>query len=189
MEIFKVIDYSASRVGTRKEGKSVRSKIEIKVKELPYGERLILDLEGIELMGYSFADEAIAITFQRLISNEYGDKYILIKCLNADILEGLDVALKNRILTAIVLKNGNWSCIGIKKSHLINTLMLINKEREISTPELTKVLNNTATNPKDKISEPNCNNRVTELARMKLIKREKITNPVGGILYLNKSIV
>ena len=180
MVSFKINKFG-QRIGTRDEGKIAQREIEAIINTMPYGETLIFDFEGVDLLAYSFADQAIAITFHRLISNEYGDKYILIKCSKADILESLEVALEKREITALALDDvGKWFCVGTKKANIIETLKVINDKKEISTSELAKILN---------LSITNCNNRVSELARLKLIKREKVNNPEGGILYINKSVM
>lgn len=170
------------RVGTRAEGQKAQPEIEAQIKNMPYGNILVLSLEGMEMMGYSFADEAIALTFQRLISNEYGDKYIIIRGSNPDVLESVDIALQKRSLSALVVGNNGWKCIGLSKSDLMDVLKIIVEKKEISTPKLTESIG------KDMTAQ-NCNNKVMELARLKLIKREKINNPTGGIMYLNKTIV
>lgn len=180
MVLFKINKFG-QRVGTREEGKSAQVEIEAVINKMPYGETLTLDFEGIDLLAYSFADQAIAITLHRLVSNEYGDKYIFIKCSKADILESLEVALEKRGITALGLDDtGRWFCLGLKKDNIIETLKVVNDKKEISTTDLAKALN---------LSVTNCNNRVSELAKMKLIRREKVNNPEGGILYINKSLV
>jgi hypothetical protein len=180
MVSFKINKFG-QRVGTRDEGKVAQPEIEAVINRLPYGEILILDFEGIDLLGYSFADQAIAITLHRLVSNEYGDKYILIKCHKIDILESLEVALEKRQITAIAIDDGGkWFCVGLKKENLMETLDIIIERKEITTSDLADIM---------KLTVTNCNNRVSELAAMKLIKREKVNNPSGGILYMNKSIV
>ena len=181
MEDFKISKFG-SRVGTRADGQKAQPEIEAQVKNMPYGNVLVLSLEGMEMVGFSFADEAIALTFQRLISNEYGDKYIIIKGSNPDVLEGIDSALQKKGLSALVIDYKGWKCIGLVKLDLMDILKIIIEKKEISTPNLTESLGKTMT-------AQNCNNKVMELARLKLIKREKINNPSGGIMYMNKTIV
>jgi predicted transcriptional regulator len=180
MESFKINKFGI-RIGTRDEGRIAQPEIEAVISKLPYGETLILDFDGLDLLAYSFADQAIAITLHRLVSGEYGDKYILIKCSKVDILESLDVALKEREITALGIDDtGRWFCLGVKRDNIIEALKIIIDKKQIPTSELAKMMN---------LSVPNCNNRVSELSRMKLIKRNKINNPEGGILYINKSVV
>ena len=181
MDSFNISRYGI-RVGTRAEGKKAQPEIEAQVKNMPYGNVLILSLDDMEMMDFSFADEAIALTYQRLISNEYGDKYIIIKGSNPDVLESVDVALQKRGLSALVVQDGRWKCIGLKKPDLMDILKTIIEKKEISTPKLTESLG-------ENMTAQNCNNKVMELARLKLIKREKINNPVGGIMYLDKAII
>lgn len=181
MEDFSILRYGL-RVGTRAEGQKAQPEIEAHVKNMPYGSVLVLSLEGMEMMGYSFADEAIALTFQRLISNEYGDKYIIIRGSNPDVLESIDAALQKRSLSALVVNDNGWRCIGLRKLDIMDTLKIIVEKKEISTSKLTESLG-------ENMTAQNCNNKVIELAKLKLIKRERINNPVGGIMFLNKAIV
>ncbi len=39
------------------------------------------------------------------------------------------------------------------------------------------------------ISLTNCNNRLSTLHKMGLIKRERVNNPAGGIFYIYKSLI
>lgn len=185
MKIFELKKYGTT-LGIRQQGKQAQQEIEKEIHAMSYGEKLLLDLDGINVIGYSFADEAIALTIQRLTSREYGNKFVLIKCSNNDILEALEVALERRKLAVLVVRNQkdstgkNWTCLGMKKDHLLRTLEVIIKHKKVKTGELSKILS---------IELTNCNNRATELYRLGLIEREKVNDPTGGIYYINKSII
>ena len=181
--IMKTLDFSqfGERIGTRMEGKKAQGEIEAAIRALSYGDVLVFDLRKLSLLGYSFADEAIAIVFQRLVANEYGEKFIIIDCDNRDILDGVERAIEKRELAAIVRKSdGTWHVIGTLKDYLKETLDFIVKKKEIRTPDLVEALG---------VSLPACNNRVTELSRLKLITRERISNQERGSSYVNKAVV
>lgn len=185
MKVFDLKRYGRT-LGTRQQGRQAQQEIETEIHNVPYGEKLLLDMDGIDIIGYSFADEAIAIIIQRLTSREYGNKFILIRCSAQDPLEALEVALERRKLVALVIENQkhsrgqNWRCIGAKKEHLLETLEEIIKHKEIKTHELSRLLG---------ITLANCNNRTAELYRLGLIDRVKVNDPSGGIYYINKSII
>lgn len=177
------IDFSrfGTRIGTRMEGKKAQTGIEAEMASLPYGETLFFDLRKVDLLGYSFADEAIAIVFQRLVANEYGEKFIAIRCDNKDILDGIESALEKRELAAIgVESSGKWFLIGELKDYQRETLKAIMDAKEIKTSELAEKLD---------IEVSACGNRLTELSRLKLINRTRILNVERGSAYLNKSIL
>ncbi len=173
-------------LGTREQGNRAQQEIEREIHAMSYGEKLLLDLDGVDVIGYSFADAAIALTIQRLTSREYGNKFILIKCSNNDTLEALEAALERRKLAALVVRNQkdstgkNWTCLGMKKGHLVRTLEVIIRHKNVKTGELSKILG---------IELTNCNNRTAELYRLGLIERERVNDPSGGIYYINKSII
>jgi len=185
MKVFDLKRYGPT-LGTRQQGRQAQQEIEKEIHNMPYGEKLLLDMDGIDIISYSFADEAIAIIIQRLTSREYGNKFILIRCSAQDPLEALEVALERRKLAVLIVKNQkdlsekNWTCIGIKKDHLNRTLEEVIKHKKIRTVELSQILG---------ISLTNCNNRTTELHRLGLIDRERVNDSSGGIYYINKSII
>lgn len=177
------VDFSrfGERIGTRLDGKQAQGYVEGIISGLSYGDVLAFDLRKLSLLGYSFADEAIAIVMQRLVANEYGEKYIMIECDNPDILEGVESAIQKRELAALVRRtDASWHVIGSLKDYQKETLDMIVQKKEIRTPELAEALG---------ISLPGCNNRVAELARLKLIRRERVSNQERGSSYINKSLV
>lgn len=179
----RTIDFSrfGTRVGTRMEGKKAQHEIELELAEISFGETIIFDLKNLELLGYSFADEAIAVVFQRLVANEYGDKFIVICCDNKDILDGIESALERRGLVAMAIQsNEEWFLLGKLKDYQRETLEIIMKEKEIRTPDLANKLD---------ISAPACNNRLTELSRLKIINRSQAVSGERGLSYTNKSII
>ena len=54
------------RLGTRLEGEKAHVEIFSELEKLPEGGVLILDLEGVEVLSGSFADEAIGKVLERL---------------------------------------------------------------------------------------------------------------------------
>lgn len=167
-------------VGTREQGSKVRPEILHQLREIPEGETLILDFDGVQVFSGSFADEVVALPYQRLVNGEYGDRYIVIRSKEREVLEDLEAKLEKRELAILVIRNGEWEVIGPLAEHLNETLRVIVSRGEISTPELAEVLD---------ISLTNCNNRVVVLERLRLIERKRMNNPQGGIYYVNRSFI
>ncbi len=67
---------------TRQSGQVIRERIEKDIAKEKDGEVIALDFSKIEIIDYSCADEIVAKLISRLVSNEYGDKYIVLTGLN-----------------------------------------------------------------------------------------------------------
>ena len=168
-------------VGTREEGREAQKEIVQIIEEMPENERLILNLDGVKVFSGSFADEAVTTPYQRLISGEYGEKYMLLECKNKEILDDLEAKLEKRKLAMLAHnQDSSWYVVGKLKKHLQETLEEVIENKEITANDLANKLGITLTN---------CNNRLSTLHKMGLIKREKVNNPVGGIFYIYKSLI
>ncbi|GBD38169.1 hypothetical protein HRbin37_00414 [bacterium HR37] len=168
-------------VGTREEGKKVQRDIVHSIEKLPEGGTLIVNLRGVKVLSGSFADEAVVIPYQRLVSGEYGEKNMLIECSNREVLEDLEAKLERRKLAMLGLgKDSQWYVIGNLNKYLQETLEEIVKSKKVTAGELAQKLG---------ISVTNCNNRLSKLYRLGLIKRERVNNVTGGILYFYRSII
>lgn len=168
-------------VGTREEGREVQEEIIQAIERVPEGESSILSLNGIKVFSGSFADEAVVTPYQRLVGGEYGEKYMLLECDNKEVLGDIEAKLEKRELAVLVLREeSSWYVVGALKKHLKETLGEVIKNREVTANELAEKIG---------ISLTNCNNRLSTLHKMGLIKREKVNNPVGGIFYIYKSLI
>ena len=61
-------DFGGKLMVTRRTGRAVREALEGALEELPRGGILYVDTRGIELMDYSFADEALGILVSRVVA-------------------------------------------------------------------------------------------------------------------------
>src|ERR671917_140274 len=68
---------------------------------LPKGGVLYVDTRGVELMDYSFADEALGILASRAASGEYGDRHLVLVEEDRDLLENVEASLRQRSLAMI----------------------------------------------------------------------------------------
>lgn len=168
-------------VGTREEGRKAQEEIIQAIERVPEGESLILSLNGIKVFSGSFADEAVVTPYQRLVRGEYGEKYMLLECDNKEVLGDIEAKLERRRLAILVLRGeSGWYVVGALKKHLNETLGEVIKNKEITANDLAEKMG---------ISLTNCNNRLSTLHKMGLIKRERVNNPAGGIFYIYKSLI
>ena len=175
-------DFGGKLMVTRSTGRAVREALEAALAELPKGGTLYVDTRGVELMDYSFADEALGILASRAASGEYGDRHLVLVEGDRDLLENVEASLRQRSLALIRVDEvgGEPSIVGEVPDHLIETLQAIYDAGSITNAALaTRLgLNHTA-----------CNNRATRLARLGLIHRKVETAAPGGRQYTYERIV
>jgi hypothetical protein len=172
-----------SRVGVREEGKMVAPDIETELQNLPERELLLLDFKGIEVFSHSFADEVIARSLSRLVSQEYGDKFFAVEIHQNELCEDLNGALVKRSLAMIRFVDAGlkrWEVLGSLGDELKETLHVIAEEGKASTGELA--------DKKKDVSLQAWSNRVMELSRLRLVRRDRITGE-RGVKYENSFIV
>jgi len=167
---------------TRSTGRAVREALEETLGELPKGGTLYVDTRGVELMDYSFADEALGILASRVASGEYGDRHLVLVEEDRDLLENVEASLRQRSLAMIRVDQvgGEPSIVGEVPEHLVATLQTIYDSGSITNAALAAKLglNHTA-----------CNNRATRLAKLGLIHRRIETAAPGGRQYTYERVV
>src|ERR687886_2507679 len=174
-------DFGGKLMVTRSTGRAVREALEEALAELPKGGTLYVDTRGVELMDYSFADEALGILASRAASGEYGDRHLVLVEGDRDLLENVEASLRQRSLALIRVDEvgGEPSIVGEVPDHLIETLQAIYDAGSITNAALAAKLglNHTA-----------CNNRATRLAKLGLIHRRIETAAPGGRQYTYERI-
>jgi len=167
---------------TRSTGRMVREALEEALASLPRGGVLYVDTRGVELMDYSFADEALGILASRVASGEYGDRHLVLVEEDRDLLENVEASLRQRSLAIIRVDEvgAEPSIVGEVPEHLVATLRAIYDAGSITNAALAARLglNHTA-----------CNNRATRLARLGLIHRHIETAAPGGRQYTYERVV
>jgi hypothetical protein len=167
---------------TRSTGRAVREALEEALAGLPKGGVLYVDTRGVELMDYSFADEALGILASRGASGEYGDRHLVLVEEDRDLLENVEASLRQRSLAMIRVDEvgGEPTIVGEVPEHLVATLQAIYDAGSITNAALAARLglNHTA-----------CNNRATRLAKLGLIHRRIETAAPGGRQYTYERIV
>jgi hypothetical protein len=166
---------------TRRTGRRVREALAEVLEGLPPGGILYVDTRGVELMDYSFADEALGILVSRVAAGEYGDRHVVLVEKDRELLENVEASLRQRALAMIRVDEigGSPEIVGEVPEHLVETLRAIYDAGSITNADLAAKLglNHTA-----------CNNRATRLLRLGLIHRRKNTAAPGGRQYSYEGI-
>ncbi|HSL01470.1 MAG TPA: winged helix-turn-helix domain-containing protein [Rubrobacteraceae bacterium] len=169
-------DFGGKLMVTRRTGRAVREALEEELAALPKGGTLYVDTRGVELMDYSFADEALGILASRVASGEYGDRHLVLVEEDRDLLENVEASLRQRSLAMIRVDEvgSEPGIVGAVPDHLVETLRAIYDAGSITNAALAARLglNHTA-----------CNNRATKLAKLGLIHRKVETAAPGGRQY------
>src|SRR4030066_1710364 len=126
---------------TRQSGQVIRSRIERDIEKEKNGAVIALDFSNIGIIDYSCADEIVAKLVSRLLSGEYGDKYIILTGLNENQKENIEVALERKELAVIAnMRDGKQVLLGSLNNYLKETLNLIVKKSKITASELSKTM-------------------------------------------------
>ncbi|MDI6890175.1 MAG: DUF4325 domain-containing protein [Thermodesulfovibrionales bacterium] len=169
----------SSDLVTRPSGQVVRERIERDIVKEKDGEVIALDFSKIGIIDYSCADEVIAKLISRLLSGEYGDKYIILTGLNENQKENIEVALERKDLAVIAqMKNGKKILLGELHNYLKETLNFILKKGRITAGDLSESL---------KLPANTSGTRLLNLHKKRLVKRiEEIRD--GGRVWVYEKI-
>src|SRR4030067_459549 len=116
----------SSDLVTRQSGQVIRSRIEKDIEDEKTGEVIALDFSKIGVIDYSCADEIVAKLISRLLSGEYGEKYITLTGLTENQRENIEVALERKDLATMAgMRDGGKVLIGDLNNYLLKTLELI----------------------------------------------------------------
>ena len=148
---------------TRNSGQAIRERIERDIADEKDGEVIALDFSNIGVIDYSCADEIVAKLISRLVSNEYGDKYIVLTGLNENQKENIEVALERKDLAVMAAtRDGKQTIIGNLNNYLQETLDLITKKGRITAGDLSTAL---------KLPANTSGTRLLNLHKKRLVKR------------------
>jgi hypothetical protein len=174
-------DFGGKLMVTRRTGRAVREALADTLEALPKGGVLYVDTRGVELMDYSFADEALGVLVSRVAGGEYGERYLVLVEEDRDLLENIEASLRQRSLAMVRVDEvgGEPAVVGTIPDHLADTLRAIMDAGSITNADLAKKLglNHTA-----------MNNRATRLAKLGLIYRKIETAAPGGRQYTYERI-
>ena len=166
---------------TRGTGRRVREALVEALEDLPAGGVLYVDTRGVELMDYSFADEALGILASRVAAGEYGDRRVVLVEEDRELLENVEASLRQRSLAMIRVDEigGEPGIVGKVPDHLLETLQAIYDAGSITNAALAARLD---------LNHTACNNRATRLAKLGLIHRRIETAAPGGRQYTYERI-
>ena len=185
-------------------GRQVQESIDEALRALPPGGVLAIDFDGVEMMDYSFADEALGTIFSRMSGKEYPDRYLVLIVkddpISTALLENVEVALSQRDAAAITVplaelpqleltlaredesqlaeragKTVTWRVIGKLPDHLIETLGAVMNQGQATVRDVVEAL--------QLESVTACNNRIARLHQLRLVRRKAAIVPEGGRLY------
>ena len=166
---------------TRGTGRRVREALGEVLESLAGGGVLYVDVRGVELMDYSFADEALGILASRVAAGEYGDRRVVLVEEDRELLENIEASLRQRSLAMIRVDEPGATpeIVGEVPEHLVETLQAIYDAGSISNADLAARLG---------VNHTACNNRATRLFKLGLIHRRKNTAAPGGRQYSYEGI-
>lgn len=163
----------SSDLVTRPSGQAIRERIEKDITKEEDGEVIALDFSKIGIIDYSCADEIVAKLLSRLLSGEYGERYIVLKGLSDNQKENIEVALERKDLAVMAqLKDGKQTLIGSLHNYLQETLNLILKKSKLTANELSNALN---------LPANTSGTRLLNLYKKKLVKRVTESRDEGRV--------
>ncbi len=163
----------SSYLVTRPSGQVIRERIEKDIVKEKDAEVIALDFSKIGVIDYSCADEIVAKLISRLISGEYGDKYIVLKGLNENQKENIEVALERKDLAVIAeMRDGKQILIGNLNNYLQETLNFITKRGKITAGDLSTAL---------KLPANTSGTRLLNLHKKRLVKRTEDIRDGGRV--------
>jgi len=131
----------SSDLVTRPSGQAVRKRIECELEKEEHGAVVALDFSKIGIVDYSCADEIVAKLVSRLISDEYGNRYIVLSGLNENQKENIEVALERKDLSVMAqLRKGKKILLGSLNNYLKETLQFVLDNDKTTAKDLSDAL-------------------------------------------------
>ncbi len=158
---------------TRPSGQAIRERIEKDMAKEPEGTVITLDFSKIGIIDYSCADEIVTKLVSRLLSGEYGDKYLMLAGLNENQKENIEVALERKDLAVMAeMRDGSRAVLGNLNNYLKDTLDFIVKKKKVTSRELSDAR---------KIEANTSGTRLLNLYKKRLVKRVEEARSDGAM--------
>jgi hypothetical protein len=165
---------------TRETGTVIRERLERELIAESEPTAVFLDFSGVEVIDYSCADEVIAKLISRLLSGEYGEKFVVLENLSPNQVENIEVALERKKLAVLYLqKGGGWQVIGFLNNYLRKTLVSVMGKGSITLRELAR---------EGGIGLNTGGTRLLNLYKKRLIWRSEEISKEGGRQFAYKSL-
>jgi len=147
------------------EGEAARNRLSEMIGAAPARGQVRISLHGLDVLSTSFADEVIGRAYAQLVAGEFGDRSLVLETPTLDLADGIDVKLAQRQLAMLCRFNARWRLIGLHTPSMSETLDRIHAHGVTTTKVLAEELG---------LQMSACVNRVTKLAKLRLVHREKI---------------
>lgn len=160
---------------TRDRAREIRASLQVALEALGSGDVLVIDLEGIEVFDFSFANELFGRTLLSL-PVDYPGRFVVVTHLNPYTRENLSQALASLGLVIIEREEDTLSLLG--KAHPADEATfqaLAQAGKPIAATELADRL---------RVNLTAMNERLSKLVRLSVVGREKATSPAGREQYL-----
>ena len=158
---------------TRPSGQAVRERIERDIENEANGAVVALDFSKIGVIDYSCADEIVTKLVSRLLSGEYGDKYLLLIGLNENQKVNIEVALERKDLALMAeMRDTSRVILGKLNNYLKDTLDFIVKKKKATSKDLSDAR---------KLEANTSGTRLLNLHRKRLVKRVEEARADGKI--------
>ena len=126
---------------TRDTGVKVRERLAGILGAAEDGLVLDLDFTNVGIVDFSCADEVLAILLSRLISDEYGLKYIFLSGLNEHQKENIQVALERKKLAVLNAGlEGEWEIVGVLNPYLVETRNFVMANGKVTARQMADEL-------------------------------------------------
>ena len=170
----------SSNLVTRETGALIRERLERELIAEAGPTVAFLDFSGVGVIDYSCADEVIAKLISRLLSGEYGDKFMVLKGLSSNQMENIEVALERKKLAVLYLQGGGgWQVIGFLNNYLRKTLVSVMEKGSTTLRELAQ---------EGGIGLNTGGTRLLNLYKKRLIWRSEEVSKEGGRQFAYKSL-
>jgi hypothetical protein len=165
---------------TRETGVVIRERLERELTGTPDPTVAFLDFSGVGVIDFSCADEVIAKLISRLLSGEYGEKFVVLQGLSPNQMENIEVALERKKLAVLYLREGGgWQVIGFLNNYLRKTLVSVMERRSMTLRELAQ---------QGGIGLNTGGTRLLNLYKKRLIWRSEEVSREGGRQFAYKSL-
>lgn len=190
----------------RPRGREVQDALDNALRALPPGGVLAVDFDGVEMMDYSFADEALGTIYSRMSTKEYPDRYMVLLVkddpVSQALLENVEVALTQRDTAAIAVPAQDLPALAEAITRVLTgkemrreagalpvSWRVVGRLPEHLIETLGAVMDRGSATVRDIVealqldSVTACNNRIARLHQLRLVRRKAAIVPEGGRLY------
>jgi hypothetical protein len=167
-----------NQLWTREKGKQIRMRLAGILDNLEVGDVGVIDLEGVEVFDFSFADEFFGKTLLRL-GTEHPGRFLVVENLIGAARENLIRALESSNIAIIERQTGKATLLG--KVHPVDeeTFGEVLRSGAVSAVGLSKKLN---------VNPTAMNERLAKLTNMGVVRREKGSSASGREQYVYRSM-